>query len=50
MSTAIAFQWPGGVTVLAPSAQKSAIRLCSSVSDWDTAYTSFISAKKSTLP
>jgi hypothetical protein len=27
------FQWPGGVTVPAPSLQNSAIRFCSAVKD-----------------
>jgi hypothetical protein len=49
-SMAIRFQCPGGVTVPGPSAQKSAIRLCSSVNVCDTAYTSFSSAVNQALP
>jgi hypothetical protein len=49
-SAAIVFQWPGGVVIPAPSAQKSAIRFCSAVSGCETAYTSFISARNRRLP
>jgi hypothetical protein len=36
-SIAMAFQWPGGVKVPAPSAQKAAIRFWSAVSFSETA-------------
>src|SRR5215218_1006158 len=49
-STAIWFQCPAGVTVAGPSAHSSAIRLSSSVNAWETAYTSFISARNTELP
>ena len=34
--SAISFQWPGGVKVPGPSAQKSAIARCSGVNDVET--------------
>ena len=35
-SSAIAFQWPGGVTVPGPSAQNNAIARCSGLRVWET--------------